>query len=81
MVTSASTTQPLVACLGDAMVKIIHRTGVDLVVHTEVPLDRKPSVGDHLAEIEFDDKAEAFACSSTDGYLYVHQIIVAPDAS
>ncbi|KAL1502933.1 hypothetical protein AB1Y20_011004 [Prymnesium parvum] len=64
-----------VACCGDTAVKIIHRTGVDLEVHLEVALDRKPKVGEYLDKVEWDDSAKAFACSSTDGYLYVHELL------
>ena len=26
------------------------------------------------SQVEWDDSAKAFACSSTDGYLYVHEL-------
>jgi len=64
-----------VACCGDTQVKIVHRTGVELEVHLEVDLDRKPVIGHFLDKVEWDDQAKAFACSSTDGYLYVHEIL------
>ncbi|KAL3905604.1 MAG: hypothetical protein SGPRY_010857, partial [Prymnesium sp.] len=70
-----SATGQRVACCGDTAVKIIHRTGVDLEVHLEVELDRKPMVGEYLDKVEWDDSAKAFACSSTNGYLYVHELL------
>jgi len=66
---------PKIACCGDCAVKIVHRNGVELEVHAEVPLDRKPTIGEYLEKVEWDDQAQAFACSSTDGYLYVHQLL------
>ena len=62
------------ACCGDCSVKIVHRTGVEIEVHAEVPLDRKPTIGEFLDRVEWDDKGQAIACSSTDGYLYVHSV-------
>jgi len=70
-----SATGQRVACCGDTAVKIVHRTGVELEVHLEVALDRKPTIGEFLDKVEWDDRAAAFACSSTDGYLYVHEIL------
>ena len=64
-----------VACCGDTMVKIVHRTGVELEVHLEVQLDRKPVIGHFLDKVDWDYDAKAFACSSTDGYLYVHELL------
>jgi len=64
-----------VACCGDTQVKIVHRTGVELEVHLEVDLDRKPVIGHFLDKVDWDDQAKAFACSATDGYLYVHEIL------
>lgn len=46
-----SATGQRVACCGDTAVKIIHRTGVDLEVHLEVELDRKPMVGEYLDKV------------------------------
>jgi len=71
---TASTGQR-VACCGDTQVKIVHRTGVELEVHLEVNLDRKPVIGHFLDKVEWDDTAKAFACSATDGYLYVHELL------
>jgi len=71
---TASTGQR-VACCGDTQVKIVHRTGVELEVHLEVNLDRKPTIGHFLDKVEWDDQAKAFACSATDGHLYVHEIL------
>ena len=48
---------------------------ISLQVHAEVPLDRKPTIGEYLDKVDWDDKAQAFACSATDGYLYVHQLL------
>jgi len=70
---TASTGQR-VACCGDTMVKIVHRTGVELEVHLEVELDRKPVIGHYLDKVDWDDSAKAFACSATDGNLYVHEL-------
>jgi len=70
-----SATGQRVACCGDTAVKIVHRTGVELEVHLEVALDRKPTIGEYLDKVEWDDSAKAFACSSTDGYLYVHELL------
>jgi len=64
-----------VACCGDTMVKIVHRTGVELEVHLEVQLDRTPTIGNFLDKVEWDDNAKSFACSATDGYLYVHELL------
>ena len=64
-----------VACCGDVQVKVIHRTGVDLEVHLEVQLDRKPTIGEYLDKVEWDDQGRAFAVSATDGYLYVHELL------
>jgi hypothetical protein len=71
---TASTGQR-VACCGDTMVKVVHRTGVDLEVHLEVNLDRKPVIGHFLDKVEWDEAAKAFACSATDGNLYVHELL------
>ena len=71
---TASTGQR-VACCGDTMVKIVHRTGVDLEVHLEIALDRKPVIGHFLDKVLWDGQAKAFACSATDGNLYVHEIL------
>jgi hypothetical protein len=71
---TASTGQR-VACCGDTQVKIVHRTGVELDVHLEVNLDRKPVIGHFLDKVEWDDQAKSFACSATDGYLYVHELM------
>ena len=57
------------------MVKIVHRVGVDLEVHLEVPLDRTSTVGQYLDKVDWDDSAKAFACSATDGYVYVHELL------
>jgi len=70
-----SATGQRVACCGDTAVKIVHRTGVELEVHLEVALDRKPTIGEFLDKVEWDDSAKAFACSATDGYLYVHELL------
>ena len=70
-----ATTGQRVACCGDTMVKIVHRTGVELEVYLEVTLDRKPVIGHYLDKVEWDDQAKAFACSATDGYLYVHELL------
>ena len=64
-----------VACCGDTMVKIVHRTGVELEVHLEVDLDRQAKIGHYLDKVDWDDSAKAFACSATDGFLYVHEIL------
>jgi hypothetical protein len=64
-----------VACCGDTQVKIVHRTGVELEVYLEVNLDRKPVIGHFLDKVEWDPEAKAFACSATDGNLYVHEIL------
>jgi len=64
-----------VACCGDTLVKIVHRTGVELEVHLEVQLDRTPTIGNFLDKVEWDDNAKSFACSATDGYLYVHELL------
>ena len=40
-----------VACCGDTQVKIVHRTGVELEVHLEVDLDRKPVIGHFLDKV------------------------------
>ena len=71
---TASTGQR-VACCGDTMVKIVHRTGVELEVHLEVQLDRTPAIGHFLDKVDWDYDAKAFACSATDGYLYVHELL------
>lgn len=71
----SSTTGQRVACCGDTSVKIIHRTGVELEVHLEVQLDRQPVIGEFLDKVDWDDSAKAFACSATDGHLYVHEIL------
>ena len=73
--TSGSVRGARVACCGDTQVKIVHRTGVELEVHLEVNLDRKPVIGHFLDKVEWDSQAKAFACSSTDGYLYVHELL------
>ena len=64
-----------VACCGDTQVKIVHRTGVELEVYLEVNLDRKPVIGHFLDKVDWDPEAKAFACSATDGNLYVHEIL------
>ena len=48
---------------------------VDLEVHLEVQLDRKPTIGEYLDKVEWDDQGRAFAVSATDGYLYVHELL------
>ena len=63
-----------VACCGDTCVKVIHRNGVELEVHLEVNLDRKPTIGEYLDKVDWDDAAQAMACSATDGFLYVYEI-------
>lgn len=74
-ITSLDTTADLkVACCGDAMVKVIRATGVDLEVYLEVPLERKPTVGQSLDTVKWDHEGKAFACSATDGHLYVHTV-------
>lgn len=70
-----STTGQRVACCGDTSVKVVHRNGIQLEVHLEVNLDRKPVIGEFLNKVDWDDAAKAFACSATDGYLYVHEIL------
>ena len=57
------------------MVKIVHRTGVELEVYLEVQLDRKAAIGHFLDKVDWDHEAKAFAVSATDGYLYVHEIL------
>ena len=47
-----------VACCGDTQVKIVHRTGVELEVHLEVNLDRKPVIGQFLDKVEWDSQAK-----------------------
>ena len=54
---TASTGQR-VACCGDTQVKIVHRTGVELEVHLEVNLDRKPVIGHFLDKVEWDSQAK-----------------------
>ncbi|KAG8466563.1 hypothetical protein KFE25_007942 [Diacronema lutheri] len=74
-ITSIDTTADLkVACCGDAMVKVIRPSGVDLEVYLEVPLERKATVGQSLECVKWDHEGKAFACSSTDGHLYVHTV-------
>ena len=46
-----------------------------LQVHLEVQLDRTPTIGNFLDKVEWDDNAKSFACSATDGYLYVHELL------
>ena len=46
-----SATGQRVACCGDTAVKIVHRTGVELEVHLEVALDRKPTIGEYLDKV------------------------------
>ena len=46
-----SATGQRVACCGDTMVKIVHRTGVELEVHLEVALDRQATIGEYLDKV------------------------------
>ena len=64
-----------VACCGDCSVKVVHRTGMEFEVLLEVSLDRKPTIGEFLDKVEWDDTATGFACSATDGFLYVHELL------
>ena len=38
-------------------------------------LDRKPVTGQLVDKVEWDDAGKAFACSATDGHLYVHELL------
>ena len=44
-------------------------------MHLEVQLDRKPTIGEYLDKVDWDDQGKAFAVSATDGYLYVHELL------
>ena len=44
------------------------------VMNVQVDLDRKPVIGQFLDKVDWDDSAKAFACSATDGNLYVHEV-------
>ena len=63
-----------VACCGDCAIKVVNRNGMELEVLVEVGLERKPTIGEFLDRVEWDDKAVGFACSSTDGFLYAHEL-------
>lgn len=64
-----------IACCGDTMIKIVHRDGVELDVHAEIETGRVPTVGEFLDKVLWDDAAVGIACSSTNGHLYVYQLL------
>lgn len=64
-----------IACCGDTMIKIVQRDGVELEVHAEIETGRVPTVGDFLDKVQWDDAAVGIACSSTNGHLYVYQLL------
>lgn len=72
---SVAETGQRVACCGDTAVKVINRNNMELEVLVEVPLERKPTIGEFLDYVEWDDKAAGFAVSATDGYLYAYELL------
>jgi len=63
-----------IATCGDHSLKILQVDQAGLEVLTEVPLGRNFTVGEFLDQVEWDSDGQGLAVSSTDGYLYVHEL-------
>ena len=68
------------ACCGDVQVKIVHRTGVELEVHLEVNLDRKPVIG-HSSTASGMMPPRPWLVRQSDGYLYCMSCSTDADAA
>merc|ERR1712118_299933 len=59
----ASNKDQRIAICGDTGVKIVQRNGMELEVHLEVELERKPTIGEYLDNVQWDVEGRCFTVS------------------